>query len=59
MNVPVHQGDSLAVKAKRISFMYCSGGSGILYFEPPLQPGGSFRKGHRGDCLLLLEAIYK
>jgi hypothetical protein len=45
VNVPVHKGDYLAVKAKKISFMRCSsGGPNMLFFEPPLEVGGSFEK---------------
>jgi hypothetical protein len=61
VNVPVHKGDYLAVKSKKISFEYCSGGSnGQITFEPPLVKSSSYRHTkRRDDCLMLLEAVYK
>ena len=61
MKVPVKQGQYLAVKASKISFEYCSGGSnGQITFEPPLKPGARYRHtNNRDDCLMLLEAVYR
>jgi hypothetical protein len=61
VKVPVKKGEYLAVKATKISFEYCSGGSnGQITFEPPLAKSSHFRHTNdRDDCLMLLEAVYK
>jgi hypothetical protein len=60
VKVPVEKGDYLAVRAKKISFEYCSGGGGSqITFEPPLVVGAPYRTTNKTDgCLLLLEAVY-
>jgi hypothetical protein len=60
VNVKVEKGDYLAVKAKKISFEYCSGGGeNQLTFEPPLVSGPAQHTNQTDGCLLLLEAVYK
>jgi hypothetical protein len=61
VKVKVDKGDYLAVKAKEISFEYCSGGSrGQITFEPPLKASKRFKHtSQKDDCLMLLEAVYK
>lgn len=61
VNLKVKKGDFLAVRAKKISFEYCSGGGdNQLTFEPPLVMGNGYRHTNHSDgCLMLLEAVYK
>jgi hypothetical protein len=59
VKLKVDKGDFLAIKAKRATFFYCSGSSGVIEFQPALKPGAKYRTGAAGDCLMLLEAVYK
>jgi hypothetical protein len=61
VNLKVKKGEFLAVKAKKISFEYCSGGGdNQLTFEPALKLGQKYRHTNQVDgCLMLLEAVYK
>jgi hypothetical protein len=60
VNVPVSQGDYLAVVAPKVGFVRCSsGGDNTLLFDPPLADGGELRTATEGEgCWLLLEAEY-
>jgi len=59
VNVPVLQGDFLAVLATRVGFIYNASGEGVLVFDPPLADGGGLRTAITsgvGDGFLLLQA---
>ena len=59
VNVPVLAGDSLAVLATRVGFIYNASGEGVLVFDPPLPDGGALRTAVGsgvGDGFLLLQA---
>ncbi len=61
VNVPVKKGEQLAVSAKKISFVRCSGGGdNTLIYRPPLSPGRPYKQASSSDgCFMLLEASYK
>ncbi len=61
VNVPVHEGEYLAIKARKTSMVRCSsGGPNQLLFQPALPVGGPFEPADDTDgCWLLLEAIYE
>ena len=61
VNVPVKEGEYLAIKAKRPSLLRCSsGGPNVLQFQPPLALGGPFENATSDDgCWLLLEAVIR
>lgn len=61
VNLPVHQGEYLAIKARKTSMLRCSsGGPNQLLFQPALPVGGPFESADDTDgCWLLLEAIYE
>ncbi len=59
VNVPVQQGDFLAVVANRVSFIYNASGDGSILFSPPLPDGGGLRAANdnlSGDGFLMLQA---
>lgn len=61
-DVKVSKGDYLAIKAKKTSLLKCqSGSTEQLLFQPPLAVNGPFTDniGHRSNCTLLLQAVYK
>jgi hypothetical protein len=52
----------LAIKSRKTSLLKCqSGSTEQLLFQPPLPVGGPFESnlGHRSNCTLLLQAVYK
>jgi hypothetical protein len=56
----VKAGDYIAIKTKRTGTLYCSGGSDVLQFAPPLAAGGSFRKAtDDASCQMLVRLIYR
>jgi hypothetical protein len=59
VNIPVHRGDRLAIKAKKTSALRCSsGGPNTLLFAPPLAVGGGYEPSTDDEgCWLLLEAV--
>ena len=62
INQKVHKGEYLAIKAKKTSLLQCrSGSTEQLLFQPVLPVGGPFTSnaGHRSNCTLLLQAVYK
>lgn len=61
VNVPVKQGEYLAIKGGKTSMLRCSsGGPNQLIFQPALAVGGSFLPATETDgCWLLLQAIYE
>jgi hypothetical protein len=61
VNVPVQTGDSLAIVANRVGFIYNASGDGTLLFDLPLPDGGPFRAAtqqNTGAGILLLQALY-
>ena len=61
VHVPVHEGEYLAIKAKRTSTLKCTSGSTEqLLFQPPLALGGPFEWNDADDdCTMLLQAVIK
>lgn len=60
VNVPVRQGDFLAVVANRVAFLYNASGDGSILFSPPLPDGGPNRPASDdvdGDGFLMLQAV--
>jgi hypothetical protein len=57
VNVPVRQGDYLAVAATKVNFLYSAGDSGLM-FDPPLPDGGAFRSESDvdGSGILMIQA---
>jgi hypothetical protein len=61
VNIPVTVGDSLAVVATKVGFIYNASGDGVLVYDPLLPDGGPFRTTTTtgfGSGQLLLEAFY-
>jgi hypothetical protein len=60
VNVPVKQGQYLAVDTQKVGFVRCSGGgANMLLYDPPLADGVTARKANGQDgCFMLLEAFY-
>lgn len=60
VHVPVHEGEYLAIKARKTSMLRCSsGGPNQLLFQPALPVGGPFEPAtHTDGCWLLLQAVY-
>jgi hypothetical protein len=62
INQHVDKGDYLAIKSRKTSLLKCqSGSTEQLLFQPLLPVGGPFESndGHRSNCTLLLQAVYK
>jgi hypothetical protein len=61
VNVPVHEGEQLAIVAKKTSTLRCSsGGPNTLLFQPPLQIGNPFQTlGSADGCWMLIEGVVK
>jgi hypothetical protein len=60
VNTHVNRGEFIAIRAATTGTLYCSGGSGVLLFSPPLVPGHGYR--HATDdtsCNLLVQLQYK
>ncbi|MGH2964098.1 MAG: hypothetical protein ACRDMH_01780 [Solirubrobacterales bacterium] len=58
----VDKGQYLAIKSRKTSLLKCqSGSTEQLLFQPVLPVGGPFTSnlGHRSNCTLLLQAVYK
>ncbi len=58
----VDKNDYLAIKSRKTSLLKCqSGSTEQLLFQPVLPVGGPFESnlGHRSNCTLLLQAVYK
>lgn len=62
VNVPVFQGEYLAVIATKVGFIYNASGDGSLVFDPPLADGEELRQitdtDGLGSGILLLQAEY-
>lgn len=59
VNVPVFQGEYLAVVATRVGFIYNSSGDGSIVLDPPLADGNDLRQSDGtglGSGILLLQA---
>jgi hypothetical protein len=56
----VNRGEYIAIRTARTGTLYCSGGSGVLLFSPPLAPGGVYRDPDDStSCSLHLQLQYK
>jgi hypothetical protein len=58
----VDKGEYLAIKSRKTSLLKCqSGSTEQLLFQPVLPVGGPFTSnlGHRSNCTMLLQAVYK
>jgi len=58
INVHVDTGDLIAVKAKKLGTLYCSGGGGVKLFAPPLSTGQTATPDATGSCDLLITLVY-
>lgn len=59
INVHVNKGEYIAIKTKKTGALYCSGGSGVKLYSPPLAVGGSYKNANGGaSCNLLVELFY-
>lgn len=59
-NVHVNKGEFIAIRATSTGTLYCSGGSGVLLFSPPLPAGGGYRGAEDStSCNLLVQLQYK
>ncbi|HEY3834022.1 MAG TPA: hypothetical protein VGO03_17135 [Acidimicrobiia bacterium] len=59
INVHVNKGDGIAIKTAGTGALYCSGGSGVLLYAPPLAPGGAMKKAPGGaSCNLMVTLTY-
>jgi hypothetical protein len=60
VNVHVNKGDYIAIKTQKTGTLYCSGGSGVLLYSPPLATGGAYRHTNTDtSCNLLVQLQYK
>ena len=60
VSVHVNKGDYIAIKTRVAGTLYCSGGSGVLLFSPPLTVGGPYRRANTDtSCNLLVQLQYK
>lgn len=61
VNVPVKEGEYLAIKSRKTSMLRCSsGGPNQFLFQPALSVGGPFQTlDYTDGCWLLLEAVYE
>lgn len=59
VSVHVNKGDFIAIQTRTTGTLYCSGGSGVLLFTPPLPTGGALKKASdTASCNLLVQLIY-
>jgi hypothetical protein len=56
--ITVHKGDYIAVKTRSIGTLYCSGGSGIKLYAPPLTTSGYATARTSASCNLLVQVFY-
>jgi hypothetical protein len=60
VNAHVNKGDYIAIKTTKSGTLYCSGGSGVLLFSPPLAADGGYRHANNDlSCNLLVQLQYK
>lgn len=60
VNLKVVKGEYIAISAARAGVLYCSGGSGVQLFSPPLAAGGAVRTANGStSCNLLVRLQYK
>jgi hypothetical protein len=62
VHMHVKKGEYLAIKSRKTSLLKCqSGSTEQLLYQPLLPVGGPFEDnlGHRSNCTLLLQAVYK
>ena len=59
VNVHVNKGEYVAINAAKGGMFYCSGGSGLLLFAPPLSPGGATQHAKAtASCNLMVQLSY-
>jgi hypothetical protein len=59
VNVHVNKGEYIAIKAAKGGPFYCSGGSGLLLFAPPLATGGATKHANAtASCNLMVQLNY-
>jgi len=56
VDVPIVKGDSLAVIATQVRFMYNAGSGPSIMFDPPLAEGDAFRTTSLDSGFLMLQA---
>ncbi len=60
VRVHVNKGDMIAIRAVQTGTLYCSGGSGVLLYSPPLAPGAARRPANdTASCNLLVQLVYR
>ena len=60
VNFSVTQGDEIGIYASNVGPLYCSGGSGVDLFSPPLGSSSAFRtRTDSTSCNLMIQAVYK
>jgi hypothetical protein len=59
LNVPIKQGDYLAVVATQVRFHYSASSGDSLVFNPPLADGGLFRSTGGAEGFLMMQAQLK
>jgi hypothetical protein len=61
VNVPVHEGEQLALRGNYTSMLRCSsGGDNTLIYQPPLRLGNPFQPVSDTDgCWILMEAVIR
>ncbi len=59
VNVHVNKGDYIVIRTASTGALYCSGGSGVLLFSPPLGTGAGYRNSTDStSCNLLVQLEY-
>jgi hypothetical protein len=60
VSLKVTKGNYIAIQARSVGTLSCSGGNGFLLYAPPLPVGGKLKKSRSGDsCDLLVQLSYK
>jgi hypothetical protein len=60
VTVAITKGDEIGIYASRVGTLYCSGGSGVDLYSPPLGASSSYKtRKDSTSCNLLIQLIYK
>ena len=59
LNVPIEEGDYLAVVATQVRFHYSASSGDSLLFDPPLSEGQGFRGETGAEGFLMMQAVLK
>jgi hypothetical protein len=60
VNLKVNKGEFIAIQAAKTGALYCSGGSGVLLYSPPLALGKAARRANEtASCNLLVKLEYR